>query len=535
MKVESVNSGGTVTGTIGEYVYDGDGKRIKKIVPSTVAPFNDEVTVFVYDAAGKLVAEYATEISQDPKVSYTTADHLASPRILTDENGVTISRRDFHPFGEEIQTNHRHAELGYTPDDVRQKFTTYERDGEADLDYAQARYYAKNIGRFNSADEPLLDQWEDEPQSWNLYLYVRNNPLNLVDPLGQSAGCPDGSCFKPCPDGKDCTYDDEGNITHMEDGPIIKVTTREKDPNPFRDFFKGFQRVAEPMQPIVEAITPAAGPGGVVIKGGMWIFKGGKWAYGALKLGSKARRSLPVLQKICFIAGTPVLTKAGLKPIEEIREGDEVLSYNEKTKQNEYKKVVRTFERIAEAGRILSVKVRGEAAPLGVTHEHPFYVRIHRARDNTSSGDDGGEWIEAGALRVGDDIRKADGTWARVESIIQRNEGAKVYNFEVADNHNYFVGGTGLLAHNQCIVNLTRAGKRAIGNLAKHKDELVRDVQRARGGKAGAWNAIDTIEDGVDYSNVTLGEVANAAARGVGAAERVLKQVKDAARLAGNN
>ena len=60
VKVESVDSGGTVTGTIGEYVYDGDGKRIKKIVPSAVAPFDDEETVFVYDAAGKLVAEYAT-------------------------------------------------------------------------------------------------------------------------------------------------------------------------------------------------------------------------------------------------------------------------------------------------------------------------------------------------------------------------------------------------------------------------------------------------------------------------------------------
>src|SRR5690606_3394156 len=136
VKVESVDSGGTVTGTIGEYVYDGDGKRIKKIVPSTVAPFNDEVTVFVYDAAGKLVAEYSTVTSQDPKVSYMTADHLGSPRILTDENGATISRRDFHPFGEEILTTHRHPDLGYTPDDVRQKFTGYERDNEIDLDYA---------------------------------------------------------------------------------------------------------------------------------------------------------------------------------------------------------------------------------------------------------------------------------------------------------------------------------------------------------------------------------------------------------------
>src|SRR5690606_7855235 len=95
VKVESVDSGGTVTGTIGEYVYDGDGKRIKKIVPMAIAPFNDEVTVFVYDAAGKLVAEYATEISQDPKVSYTTADHLGSPRILTKSLGVKACQSAF--------------------------------------------------------------------------------------------------------------------------------------------------------------------------------------------------------------------------------------------------------------------------------------------------------------------------------------------------------------------------------------------------------------------------------------------------------
>jgi uncharacterized protein RhaS with RHS repeats len=93
---------------IGQYRYDGDGRRIKKHVPST-----GEVTMFVYSAGGQLVAEYSTVQTQDPKVSYTTADHLGSPRILTDENGATISRRDFRPFGEEISTPDRSANLGY--------------------------------------------------------------------------------------------------------------------------------------------------------------------------------------------------------------------------------------------------------------------------------------------------------------------------------------------------------------------------------------------------------------------------------------
>ncbi len=183
--------------TIGEYFYDGDGKRIKKYVPNT-----SEVTIFVYDAAGKLVAEYSTIQPIAPKVSYTTADHLGSPRILTDENGATISRRDFYPFGEEILTEHRILALGYQPDDMRQKFTTYERDTETDLDFAQARYYNKRHGRFTSPDEfkgnpiavSLYNKEEQEqalpyadiknPQSLNKYQYCFGNPLLFIDPTG---------------------------------------------------------------------------------------------------------------------------------------------------------------------------------------------------------------------------------------------------------------------------------------------------------------------------------------------------------------
>jgi hypothetical protein len=56
---------------------------------------------------------------------------------------------------------------------------------------------------------------------------------------------------------------------------------------------------------------------------------------------------------------------------------------------------------------------------------HPLYIRIHRARDNTSSEDDDGEWIEAERLRIGDEIRRAKGDWAKVEPVTQRNDCAK--------------------------------------------------------------------------------------------------------------
>ena len=160
--------------SIGKYFYDGDGKRVKKISAT-------ETTVFVYNAGGQLVAEYSTQISQQPQVSYLTTDHLGSPRINTDANGAVIARHDYQPFGEEI------TRASYGADAVRQQFTAYERDNESDLDFAQARYHNYNLGRFNSPD-PLFFQLSMavDPQRFNLYGYARNNPLKWTDPNGES-------------------------------------------------------------------------------------------------------------------------------------------------------------------------------------------------------------------------------------------------------------------------------------------------------------------------------------------------------------
>jgi RHS repeat-associated protein len=166
---------------VGQYFYNGDGQRVKKIVPGT-----GETTVFVYDAAGKLVAEYSTNVApaSTAKVSYLTNDHLGSPRINTDANGAVISRHDYHPFGEEVFTTQRTTALGYAADTVRKKFTGYERDTETNLDFAQARYFNSSLGRYSSTDPLQASGFTSNPQSWNRYTYVGNNPLNLTDPNG---------------------------------------------------------------------------------------------------------------------------------------------------------------------------------------------------------------------------------------------------------------------------------------------------------------------------------------------------------------
>ena len=65
------------------------------------------------------------------------------------------------------------------------RFTGKERDAETGLDYFGARYFSGAQGRFTRPDEPLIDQDESDPQSWNLYSYIRNNPLSSTDPTGR--------------------------------------------------------------------------------------------------------------------------------------------------------------------------------------------------------------------------------------------------------------------------------------------------------------------------------------------------------------
>lgn len=62
-----------------------------------------------------------------------------------------------------------------------------ERDIETGLDFFGARYFASAQGRFTSPDDFWKDSQVADPQSWNKYAYVRNNPLKYVDLTGEKA------------------------------------------------------------------------------------------------------------------------------------------------------------------------------------------------------------------------------------------------------------------------------------------------------------------------------------------------------------
>lgn len=77
------------------YHYDGDGRRVKKVT-------GNRTVIFVYNSSGQLVAEYDSQLATNPQVNYLTADHLGSPRVITDGRGAIVSRHDYMAFGSDI-------------------------------------------------------------------------------------------------------------------------------------------------------------------------------------------------------------------------------------------------------------------------------------------------------------------------------------------------------------------------------------------------------------------------------------------------
>jgi len=111
-------------------------------------------------------------------VSYYLADHLGTSRVVTSATGVILDDSDFYPFGGE------HAVVSSSGNNY--KFTGKERDAETGLDEFGARYYSSALGRFASPDAFIYANIAD-PQSFNQYTYVYNNPLVYTDPSGHLA------------------------------------------------------------------------------------------------------------------------------------------------------------------------------------------------------------------------------------------------------------------------------------------------------------------------------------------------------------
>jgi RHS repeat-associated protein len=131
---------------------------------------------YVY-AGAQPIAFYEGDYT-DPNYFYLH-DRLGSVRQVLDSSGNVKNTYTYTPFGQD--PNSQFAETVDNPF----KFTGQWFDSEIGQYYLRARMYDPQLMRFSAID-PVLGE-PHRPQTFHMYLYCVNDPLNSMDPDGRIA------------------------------------------------------------------------------------------------------------------------------------------------------------------------------------------------------------------------------------------------------------------------------------------------------------------------------------------------------------
>ncbi len=178
------------------YGYNGLGDRLQQTANSVTTSYtldlntgltqvlSDGTNTYLY-GAGRIAQQSAAG------KEYFLGDALGSVRQLTNSDGGVSLARSYQPYGKLLASDGSGV-------------TSYGFTGEwADtngLVYLRARYFAPQIGRFTTKDA-----WQGndtKPMSYNAWLYVYANPVNLTDPSGYY--CLDENLDGRCDPGWQC-------------------------------------------------------------------------------------------------------------------------------------------------------------------------------------------------------------------------------------------------------------------------------------------------------------------------------------------
>jgi hypothetical protein len=147
----------------------------------------------------------------------------------------------------------------------------------------------------------------------------------------------------------------------------------------------------------------------------------------------------------CFAGGTPVHTLAGLRPIETVKAGDQVLTQDTTTGLLSFQPVLVVYHN--PPNQTLRVRL-GTQKSVVSTGIHRFWKAGHG-------------WVMARELKAGDTLRLLGGL-ARVEAV-EPDEEQPVYNLEVAHGQSFFVGERGVLVHDNSLVQPATLAFDAVG------------------------------------------------------------------------
>ena len=444
---------GTPSGTV-SYTYNFAGQRVSKTVSGVTTYFLYDGALLIAEingATGAITKSYhwgALGLISD-RVSgasrYYLYDHSGNTRAILDPNGAVVSRGGYTAWGTPIGTLAPTTPFGWNG-----RFGAY-LDSETGLLLMGARYYAPSMGRFITRD----------PSSFaggiNLYGYCAGDPINYFDTDGRFWHILGGAL-----------------VGGLIQGGIEGYLSYRHGHGFWRAAGKGFIKGA-----VTGAVVMAIGPGGLLGEAGVFSglgCVGSGMAYGGVSgitsnlvgqglnfadgtqkkfdwssLGNDAMFGVVaggIFNKalnLCFVAGTPVqMADGSVKPIEQVKAGDLVFSRDQNCKPGgkvSARKVVKTSALTADL--VLQVRLAdtktGQVETITTTRNHPLYVS-------------GKGFVPAGGLAIGNAIVTRAGPALTVRAIEWKRsaEGFAVYNFEVENDHTYFVGNSngGAWVHN---------------------------------------------------------------------------------------
>ena len=166
------------------YTYNADGLRASKTVNGTTTKhiWDGSQIALELNAAGAVTNKYIRGIN------LVAADNTAGARSyyvynghgdtvqLTGASGNVIKSYEYDAFGNELNIDNNDTNVF--------RYAGEYFDKETGTIYLRARYYDPTIGRFITEDSVWGNA--NDPLSLNLYTYCYNNPINLLDPDGNS-------------------------------------------------------------------------------------------------------------------------------------------------------------------------------------------------------------------------------------------------------------------------------------------------------------------------------------------------------------
>ena len=202
----------------------------------------------------------------------------------------------------------------------------------------------------------------------------------------------------------------------------------------------------------------------------------------------------------CFAPGTLVATQTGQRAIETIQEDEKIWAFDLRTANGSWRVVIKPLA-LEFTGAFVEVKAGDDAVTSTGTHafwvtsgqslfDRPVPHDVPEGESLWREGMDGGRWVAAQDLCVGDELRLKSGATCQITSLRKYPDSRQVHNLWVEGVHNFAVGASGLLVHNLVVDCMARTLQ-----AADKGGEAGRAINEARQFSAEEQRIADYIEE----------------------------------------